>query len=562
MRWRWRGVDRVLAEATTSVCASLDMSEVLPAVARAAERTLRADRATCYVVSRERVVAAVYSTETDPRSRAFLEASVGLGPADIPIWRHQLSQARSLLVVPDVLRERAISPRLASRLGARAFLGIRLEHPSVEEDGRPALLGTLFCGYHRPRRFSARDRSAGLALGSLAALALANARLHSETLENLAQAERLAVSDPLTGLPNRRAFDEHLDAEIRRASRRGRPLSLAIFDLDNFKRVNDRHGHQVGDDVLVEAARRLRDEARSGDMLARVGGEEFAWILPETGALEAWQAAERGRAAIARWPFPGVGPLTVSAGVCDLSLAADAGELFRNADTALYWAKRNGRDICIRYAPDVGDALSAREQSRRLERSRADAYLHTLAQLADAQHSGRRSRRVADLAVRLATAAGWSRERAALLHAAGLLHDVGRIGLSKEDASGDDPALRRERAVLGAQIAARVLDDEQASWIRHQGERWNGAGWPDGLAGGAIPEGALLLGVATAWDELTGSRPAARALSATQALDVLKAEGGRRFAPSAIAALLALWEAEGLEERPSAAPRRNEELRR
>jgi diguanylate cyclase (GGDEF)-like protein len=165
------------------------------------------------------------------------------------------------------------------------------------------------------------------------------------------QLSRLASTDHLTGLSNQRAFSDRLDAEVARARRHGRPVSLIVLDLDHFKLVNDTHGHEVGNRALTEFADRLLTVGRSGELLARVGGEEFAWILPETTGADALAAAERARRAIADTPFPGVGRLTASAGVCSLDDAHDARELFRHADLALYWAKSHGRNTTVRCSP-------------------------------------------------------------------------------------------------------------------------------------------------------------------------------------------------------------------
>ncbi|MGO9903274.1 MAG: PAS domain S-box protein, partial [Solirubrobacteraceae bacterium] len=144
-----------------------------------------------------------------------------------------------------------------------------------------------------------------------------------------------ALTDHLTGLYNLRAFSDRLDEEVAGSRRHGRPVSLAVFDLDHFKLVNDTHGHQIGDRVLAEFASRLTSQSREGDMIARVGGEEFAWILPDTDGPGAQAAAERARQAIAETPFLGVGRKTTSIGICALKDAQDARELFRHADLAL-----------------------------------------------------------------------------------------------------------------------------------------------------------------------------------------------------------------------------------
>jgi diguanylate cyclase (GGDEF)-like protein/PAS domain S-box-containing protein len=170
----------------------------------------------------------------------------------------------------------------------------------------------------------------------------------SERKRHLAELERLATHDPLTGLANHRVFHERLRVDTARASRHRQPLSLAIIDVDHFKAINDQHGHLVGDSALYELGRRLRDMTRDGELIARVGGEEFAWILNADGP-EALAAAERARHAIIDTPFPRVGTVTMSVGLCDLTPAIDGQQLYGRADQALYLAKENGRNRTYRY---------------------------------------------------------------------------------------------------------------------------------------------------------------------------------------------------------------------
>jgi diguanylate cyclase (GGDEF)-like protein/PAS domain S-box-containing protein len=172
--------------------------------------------------------------------------------------------------------------------------------------------------------------------------------------------ELQATTDALSGLPNRRALEQHLAEQIALAEDRGTHLSAVVLDIDHFKRVNDTHGHLTGDVVLAEVAARLRTVARAGEIVARFGGEEFVWLLPETDGAAALRAAERAREAIASEPFGDVGFLTISAGVCE-QLDAAAGSLLDCADRALYEAKNAGRNRTSRY----GHATpAAREQAR------------------------------------------------------------------------------------------------------------------------------------------------------------------------------------------------------
>jgi diguanylate cyclase (GGDEF)-like protein len=206
------------------------------------------------------------------------------------------------------------------------------------------LWGTIVVSSVRPEPLPAGAEEQLERFGELLTLAIVSTEAH-------AQLEGLASTDHLTGLWNRRSFEERLSAEVERAVRYSHPMSLLVIDVDHFKEVNDTHGHPVGDLVLLEIAGRLKTTARRGEIVARVGGEEFAWILPETDAEGGLGAAARFRAAMSEAPLSGVGSLTVSTGVCDLSEAKDAAELFRLADVALYWAKSDGRDRAVRYAP-------------------------------------------------------------------------------------------------------------------------------------------------------------------------------------------------------------------
>ena len=374
----------------------------------------------------------------------------------------------------------------------------------------------------------------------------ARKRLEAQTLESLAAAEELAAVDPLTGLANHRTFHERLVAEVERARRLGRGLSLVLMDLDHFKRVNDLYGHQMGDRVLEHAARVFESETRTGELVARVGGEEFAMILPEADEDEAFRAAERIRRAIADTSFPAVGSMTMSAGVCDLSHGADADALYRLADGALYWAKHRGRDMVLRYTPDAVTSLSAREQAERLERQQALVSIRLLARVVDAKDPAtrRHSERVADLCAELAEELGWAPERASLLREAGLVHDVGKIGvpdailLKPGRLTPEEFETVREHAELGARIVGEALGDEQISWVRSHHERWDGNGYPDRLTAEECPEGARIMALADAWDVMTSERPYTTVpKTPADAILECRACAGSQFWPPAVEAL-------------------------
>ena len=173
-----------------------------------------------------------------------------------------------------------------------------------------------------------------------------------------AELERLASSDALTGLPNRRAADPRLADEILRHRRNSQTLSVLLIDVDHFRQVNERFGHAAGDDALRAVATCLREACRATDFVARIGGEEFMLLLPETPAPQALLVGEMMRSQVAALALPTIGKLTISLGLADappqplgVPGAWTAAELLRRADAALYSAKACGRDRVVRFEP-------------------------------------------------------------------------------------------------------------------------------------------------------------------------------------------------------------------
>ncbi|MGH3023346.1 MAG: diguanylate cyclase [Gaiellaceae bacterium] len=212
--------------------------------------------------------------------------------------------------------------------------------------------------YLTPRETDFNDEARELAhwLGSQASIALENARLHRLV-------ERQANTDGLTELPNRRQFEEALEAEISRAERFGGGLALILADLDDFKQVNDRYGHQAGDDVLQTFAEILRETVREIDLPSRYGGEEFAVLLPQTDLEGAHRLAERLRRALASRPMttqPGaLVAVTASFGVAAFPDSPTPASLFAAADDALYQAKHAGKNCVV--SADAGPIVRARD---------------------------------------------------------------------------------------------------------------------------------------------------------------------------------------------------------
>lgn len=388
----------------------------------------------------------------------------------------------------------------------------------------------------------AEDRLAEL--GELVGMAVAGAAARAD--------ERAGVSaDLLTGLLNRRSFEERLTVEVERAQRRDHEVSLVLFDVDGFGDVNDRLGHAGGDEVLRRVGERLRACAPPDTAVARVAGDEFAWVLPEMDAECALACAVRARDALQAQPFPGAGHLTVSAGVCDLRHAPDGPrDLQRKTHIALYAAQHSHRDGAVRYTPEITEEVSAHEQARRIARGRALSGIRLLARAVDARDPStqRHSERVAALAHELGLALGWPREEALLLHQAGFVHDVGKIGvpdsvLLKPGPLTDEERRRvQEHAALGAEIVAEALGPEQVEWVRHHHERPDGTGYPDGVGGAQLSVGARILALADAFDAMTSMRGYRESLDVESAVFECRRGAGSQFCPRVVGALERLWE--------------------
>ena len=358
-----------------------------------------------------------------------------------------------------------------------------------------------------------------------------------------------ATSDPLTGLLNHRAFQERVESEVGRAQRYGRPLALVLLDLDYFKCINDAYGHQAGDAALMQAARLLEAGARAGDVLGRIGGDEFALTAPRD--------AGRGGAADRRALGGGVprracrrrrSPDDVGGNLRPHSCQRQQG-VAAASRTARSTRQNPGRDTVIVYSPEVVYELSDSDRADRLQRLQALMSIRALARSIDAKEhpNEEHSERVADLVRRLAEAAGWPPVPVAQLAEAALIHDVGKICIPDEVLLKPAPLtpaeyeLVKQHAALGAQMARDALTDEQALWMEQHHERFDGTGYPNGLAGAQISEGAGLLALADSWDVMTTVRSYSPAKPEPEALAECLSLSGSQFSPTACKALAALF---------------------
>lgn len=181
-------------------------------------------------------------------------------------------------------------------------------------------------------------------------------RANQALKRNEVHINRLILTDPLTGVPNRRHFNEQAAIELDRAQRYASPLSLCIADVDHFKQVNDRYGHSTGDAVLREFAILLQSNLRSSDFLARIGGEEFIIVLPYTGLDEGQQVVEKLRRMLSQHVFQNLErPVTASFGIAAFDPQDDVDSLLHHADLALYRSKASGRNRVTRWVQATQD---------------------------------------------------------------------------------------------------------------------------------------------------------------------------------------------------------------
>jgi len=303
---------------------SIDLDEVLSRTLRAATESTGAHAALVWLSS--------------PNGQPMV-ATLGLSQEE--------AERQAIAGPPDGRRARAIgmsyrySPEDAALDGDLVRSGLAVPMPGFEDGGYLVVFsrGELHVGDDVVVDLEQLAERAGPVID--------NARRFRE-------ARQLADLDALTGLHNRRFFHETLAREVARAHRYGRELALILFDLDDFKAINDRIGHLSGDAVLAETAERVRDVVRSADIACRVGGDEFAVILPEATLGDADQLYRRLEKAVSLQPIRDAGRIVFSAGVAELGADDDAVTFFQRADTALYRAKEAGKGRVV----GVGNAAS------------------------------------------------------------------------------------------------------------------------------------------------------------------------------------------------------------
>jgi diguanylate cyclase (GGDEF)-like protein len=383
-----------------------------------------------------------------------------------------------------------------------------------------------------------REPALSIALvGPLLAIAL-----YQRSTFKAIRAMRLALTDPLTGLGNHRSFHERLQRELVVAEEHGTSLALCLVDFDDLKSVNDRFGHPVGDLVLGQVASRLRQGGES----FRLGGDEFAVLLPRQDERQATAVARSIVERVAALDVEGVGPVTVSAGVATYPMhGTGRDELIRLADSALYWAKKDGKNRVRAYAAESILRANLEELVDTPDRTAQYRAAESLAKAVDERdaYTGSHSQRVGDYSARIARRLGADEPAVELTRLAGNLHDLGKLAIPEEVLRKPDTLSEAERLMLERhpQIGFRMLESlgvqPVAEWVLHHHERWDGAGYPNRLAGDQIPLGARIIFVADAYDAMTSDRAYRQAMPQRDALAELERCSGTQFDPTVVKAL-------------------------
>jgi diguanylate cyclase (GGDEF)-like protein/putative nucleotidyltransferase with HDIG domain len=386
-----------------------------------------------------------------------------------------------------------------------------------------------------------------LVAGTLAVVGGSLIGLRERVTTLIGRVAETARTDPLTGLRSRRGLQEDLAGELERARLGGRNVSLLLADLDHFKRVNDRFGQDAGDRVLRRTAALIAQIKRSLDVPARTGGEEFALLMPEMDKHGAYMVAERLLRRV-RETFDGDrASLTISIGVVSYPEDARASDdMLQLADEALYAAKTLGRDRAVLYSREVTSIIGRATESRAGGGSQAHlATMLSLAEALDFRDTGtaRHSQTVGRLCELMAREMGLPEQRVERVRLAGILHDIGKIGVPDSILRKPGPLTDEERRQMNRhpEVGARLLGagelEDIRGWVLKHHERIDGRGYPEGLKGDQIPIEASILAVGDAFEAMISDRVYRPGIGEEAAREELRRCSGTQFDPRVVEAL-------------------------
>ncbi len=403
------------------------------------------------------------------------------------------------------------------------------------------------------------------------------------TIADLFQAVReQAVTDSLTGLYNRRYFEEALEKEVQRAKRQQQPFSIIGIDLDHLKQINDTHGHFYGDLAIKTIAKVLKSNARSVDVPARMGGEEFNILLPGISSAGAMVAAERIRKSIEREDIETIGHITGSLGVATyFEHTENPEELLELTDQAMYTSKRNGRnrvtlakpitetswqeiavntflDILsknrVPMAKQLSKELCIKLQAPANKDEGSSESLYTVAdmltKLYNPMHSSGVIKNKVLMAVSLAKRFDLSKEEIDNLRVAILLYDIGNLMLPQELLQKATPLTDEEKERIKNHPLIAVKEilkpisyiQDVLPIIEHHHENWDGSGYPNKISKEEIPLTSQIILIIDEYFALIEPRPYRAKLSSRDAIEIIKADSGKKWRASLVQEFISLIE--------------------
>jgi len=558
----------LLNELGRKATAVLNPQELLPSICRQVRSAFGYDLARVEVVDRE-------------RDELVVEAEAGYGPGLLG-RRVRFGEGLSGVAAESgesVLANAVVRDAryIALHPGVRSALSLPLKY-------RDEMLGVLSLESRRERAFSQQDVLTLQTLADQLAIALHNAHAYQVALEQ-------AITDGLTGLKTHRYFMEALDSEWRRSTRSGHLFSLIMMDLDGFKQVNDRYDYLEGDKVLTAVATVLQDRVRQSNVVARYGGDEFAILMPETNTEQAKTLAERLRASLAADPYLAAHHVTASFGIATFPVHGPTQEeILRVADAGMFLAKhQKGNSVQVA-------ALMPRAGQEQLEQRLLEAYLgvavkrmfstgpeafnqylhrfeqvmqgasgespsllDTVTALAFAidakdHYTQGHSQSVSRLAAQIARQLGLSETEIEEIRLAGILHDIGKIGVPEVVLNKPSRLTPEEYEIMKthASLGGKILEPLKVKaiehirhMIRHHHEYFDGGGYPDKLSGEKIPLGARILTVADCFDTIVSERAYKKACTVEEAVAELQRCSGSQFDPLLVGAFVQSLEAFG-----------------
>jgi diguanylate cyclase (GGDEF)-like protein/PAS domain S-box-containing protein len=399
-------------------------------------------------------------------------------------------------------------------------------------------------------------------------------KAEGELLATKEKLESIALIDPLTELFNNRYIVDRLASEFERSKRSLDSLSLLLIDLDYFKSINDKYGHEFGDKVLMQVAKLLKTELRANDIVGRWGGEEFMIILPEVGRENAILVSKK---LLQVFKLKGFGDETNIVNLkCSIGIVSypedplfNPKEMFESVEKSVLKVKTSGGDGTGSYIFGLikdDDKAFISEKDRLLDSLKKkmeffsfkgeDSILEAIYSLSKSlelkDHTTRRhADKTIHFAIKLAKRFGMSEREVENVKRAAILHDIGKLGIPDKILLKKGPLTKAEYEVVKQhpKIAAEIISTaeflkESVPYVFHHHERFDGTGYPDGLKGEVIPLGARIITVVDVYEALTSDRPYHKALSKEDAIREIQINAGIQFDPNIVREFLDLLKSE------------------